>query len=80
MTHTNILVEADITIRHRDTGKEENLTVSNIPCLWVWGDMSRDCAEYWAVSDWITDTFGYNIDWFSIACVVGTPLRDKETA
>lgn len=78
MLKTNILVSADITIRIRETGKEEDLRVDNIPCLWVWADGSRGAAEYWAVSDWIAETFGNNIDWFSIKCVVGTPVREGD--
>ena len=74
MTHTNILVSSDITIRLRSTSEEQNLTVDNIPCLWVWADGSRDAAEYWAVADWIAETFGTKVDWFSIKCVVGSPV------
>lgn len=76
MSHTNILVSADIIIRMRTSGEEQNLTVDNIPCLWVWADGSRDAAEYWAVSDWIAETFGGKIDWFSIKCVVGSPVKE----
>lgn len=70
---TNILVDADIIIRMRETGEEQNLTVDSIPCTWEWDESSRDAAEYWAVADWITDTFGNNIDWFSIKGWSGTP-------
>ena len=70
---TEILVGADIVIRVRETGEEQHLTVEGIPCMWVWNDGSRDAAEYWAVADWIAETFGNNIDWFSIKCWTGTP-------
>ena len=74
---TEILVSSDIIIRHRDTGSEDHLTVNNIPCTWVWDQGSRDSAEYWAVSDWIANTFGNRIDWFSIKCIVGTPVKKE---
>jgi hypothetical protein len=70
---TEILVEADIIIRIRKTGEEQNLTINDIACTWEWDESSRDAAEYWAVADWITDTFGNNIDWFSIKCWTGSP-------
>ena len=73
---TNILIEADIIIRIRETGEEQKLTVHDLPCLWVWADGSRDAAEYWAVLDWIENTFGNNVDWFSVACIVGSPVKE----
>ena len=74
---TEILVSSDIIIRIRETGEEQHLTVDNIPCTWVWADGSRGAAEYWAVADMIADTFGNNIDWFIIKCVVGSPLSSE---
>ena len=74
---TEISVDADIVIRIRETGEEQNLTVEGIPCTWGWNDGSRDAAEYWAVADWITDTFGNNIYWFSIKCRTGTPKKES---
>jgi hypothetical protein len=73
---TNILIEADITILNRAAGEEQELRVHNIPCTWVWEDVSRDVAEYWAVADWITEAFGNSIEWFSIGCVVGSPVKE----
>lgn len=73
MTQSNHMVSADIIIRIRKTGEEQHLTVSGIPCVWVWADGSRAAAEYWAVCDWISETFGNNVDWFSIKCVVSSP-------
>ena len=74
---TDILVEADISLIIRETGEEQKLTVHNIPCTWVWEDISRDAAEYWAVADWIAETFGGNIQSFSISCVVGSPVKEE---
>ena len=70
---TELMVEADVVIRIRETGEEQNFTVKNIPCTWVWSEGSRDAMTYWAVSDWIAETFGNRIDWFSIKCVVSSP-------
>jgi len=75
---TLINVEADIVIRHRETAKEETLTVRGIECTWNWDEGSRDAAEYWAVADWAAETFGNSIDWFSIKCVVGSPCKQEE--
>lgn len=72
---TEIMVDTDIVIRIRETGEEQHLTAEGIPCTWVWSDGSRDAAEYWAVADWIANTFGNNIDWFSIKCWTGTPKK-----
>lgn len=74
---TEILVDADIVIRIRETGEEQHLKAEGIPCTWVWNDGSRDAAEYWAVADWITDTFGNNIDWFSIKCWTGNSKKES---
>ena len=70
---TDLLVSSDIIIRIRETGEEQELRVDNIPCTWEWDESSRDAAEYWAVADWISNTFGNNIDWFSIKCWSGSP-------
>lgn len=74
---TKILVDADIVIRYRETGEEENLIVRGISTTWHWDDESRDAAEYWAVADWVSQTFGNNVDWFSITSWTGTPEKDK---
>jgi len=76
MTHTNILVDADILIRNRSTGKEAHLSVKDIRCLWIWDDISRETAEYWAVADWIAETFGNGIDWFTIKSWTGSPIKE----
>lgn len=75
---TNILIEADIIIRIRKTGEEQKLTVRDLPCLWVWADGSRDAAEYWTVLYWIENTFGDNVDWFTVVCIVGSPVKEEK--
>ena len=74
---TKIDVDADVIIRHRETAKEESLTVRGIECVWHWDDSSRDSAEYWAVADYLAHTFGNNIDWFSIKSWTGSPRKEK---
>ena len=74
---TRILVDADVTVRHRETSEEEALTLKNIECVWHWDDLSREAAEYWAVMDYLVDTFGNNIDWFSIKGWSGSPMKEK---
>jgi hypothetical protein len=75
---TNLVIEADIAIRIRETGEEQKLTVRDLPCTWVWAEGSRDAAEYWAVSDWIAKTFGNNIDWFNVICIVSSSVKEEK--
>jgi len=77
---TRIHVDADVIIRNRETTKEENISVNSIECVWHWDDGSRDAAEYWAVMDWVSNTFGNNIDWFSIISWVGSPVKENKHA
>ena len=74
---TALFLEADVIIRLRETGEEHKLTVRDLPCTWVWGEGSRCAAEYWAVCDWIVLTFGNRVDWFSVVCVVGSPVKTE---
>jgi len=74
---TRIDVDADVIIRHIETAKEESLTVRGIECVWHWDDSSRDVAEYGAVADYLTYTFGNNIDWFCIKSWTGLPKREE---
>ena len=74
---TRIAVEADVIIRHRETAREEALTLRGIERVWHWDDSSRDAAEYWAVADSITQTFGNNIDWFTIKSWTGSPMKEE---
>ncbi len=78
MAHTNILVDADIIIRNRSTGKSAHLSVKDIKCLWIWGDryITRESAEYWAVVDWIAETFGNGIDRFTIKSWTGSLVKE----
>jgi 3-methyladenine DNA glycosylase AlkD len=76
MTHTNSLVDADILIRNRSTGKETHLSVKDIKCLWGDRYISRESAEYWAVVDWLAETFGNRIDRFRIKSWTGSPVKE----
>lgn len=79
MSETRLKIDADIVLRYRDTAKEDSLTVEDIECVWVWEDGSRDEMTYWAVADWITETFGNEIDWFAIKHWRCSPV-DEESA
>tara|TARA_R110002167_G_scaffold303262_1_gene507540 strand:- start:264 stop:566 length:303 start_codon:yes stop_codon:yes gene_type:complete len=74
---TRLFVDAEFVIRHRETAKEESMTVKGIECVWHWDDGTRDAAEYWAVIDWVSNTFGNNIDWFSIKSWTGSPKKEE---
>lgn len=82
---TRIYVDAEIIIRHREAAKEESLNIKGIETVWHWDDsdtctecsITRDAAEYWAVADWIAQTFGNNIDWFSIKSWTGSPKKEE---
>ena len=54
------------TIRIRETGEEQYVEFNGIEFEWVWDEISREAAEYWAVCDAVSETFGNNIDWFSV--------------
>lgn len=75
---TRLHVDAEFIIRHRETGKEENLEVKGLECVWHWDDGTRDAAEYWAVVDWIGKTFGNSVDWFSVKSWTGSPRKSME--
>tara|TARA_R110000764_G_scaffold132281_2_gene220116 strand:+ start:507 stop:746 length:240 start_codon:yes stop_codon:yes gene_type:complete len=74
---TRIHVDADVIIRNKETTKEENISVNGIECVWHWDDGSRDAAEYWAVIDWVSNTFGNNIDCFSIKSWTSSPKKEE---
>ena len=75
---TELLVEADIQIWLGRTEGLQVITVRDIPCVWEWDNGSRFAAEYWAVYDWINDTYGDKLGTYWIQCVVGTPVKDGE--
>ncbi len=74
---TRIDVDAEYVIRHRETAKEDSLEVKGLECVWHWDDSTRDAAEYWAVADWIAQTYGNTIDWFSIKSWTGSPRKER---
>ena len=77
---TKILVEADIELYLKDVKEKQRIRVSNIPCVWNWDNGSRESAEYWAVHDWIDNTFGNNLETYWIICVIGSPVKEGEDA
>ena len=75
MRQTNIMVEADVEMMFA-SGKVERFRLADIPCTWIWDDMSREAAEYWAALDHVSDNYTY--DWMSIKSWVGSPVKEKE--
>lgn len=73
MTATKLIVSADIVVC-LSAGDEQRVRVDNIPCTWVWADGLRATAEYKVVLDWVVDTFGDNLETFSVVCVAGSPV------
>ena len=71
---TRILVEADVEMMF-ETGEVESFRLANIPCTWIWDEMSRDCAEYWAALDHVADNYKY--DWMTIKSWVGSPVKEN---
>ena len=65
------------TIRIRETGEEQRVDLTGIEFEWVWNEISREAAEYWAVADSVTDTFGDAIDWFSVTSWGSSPARGE---
>lgn len=69
---TDIIVEARVEMMFKN-GNVSHMTISNIPCKWVWDESSRDAAEYWAIMESIDDEFDY--DWFTIRSWSGSPVK-----
>ena len=72
---TEIMVSVDIEMMFA-SGKVESFRLSDIPCTWIWDEMSREAAEYWAALDHVSDNYTY--DWMSIKSWVGSPVKEKE--
>ena len=73
--YTLIMVEADVEIMYLN-GYVDKITISDIPCRWLWDEMSREAAEYWAVWEYIGAN--YTFDWMSIKSWVGSPVKKTE--
>jgi hypothetical protein len=71
---TKILVEAQVELMF-DNGNVSHFKIKNIPCLWMWDETSRECAEYWAALDYVTDNFEF--DWMSIKSWCGSPVKEE---
>jgi predicted RNA-binding Zn ribbon-like protein len=75
MRQTDIMVEADVEMMLKN-GKVERFRLADIPCTWIWDDMSREAAEYWAALDHVSDNYKY--DWMSIKSWVGSPVKENK--
>jgi len=72
---TEIMVEADVEIMYHN-GYVDNKRLTDIPCVWVWDEMSREAAEYWAVWEYVGNSFTF--EWMSIKSWVGSPVKKTE--
>ena len=70
---TKLMISVDIEMMFA-SGKVESFRLSDIPCTWVWDEMSREAAEYWAAFDHIGDN--YTFDWFTIKSWTGSPVKE----
>ena len=72
LRQTLIMVEADVEIMYLN-GYVDKITISDIPCQWLWDEMSREAAEYWAVWEYIRVDSEITIQ--SIKAWVGSPVK-----
>jgi hypothetical protein len=72
---TEIMVSADIEMMFA-SGTVEKFRLSDIPCNWVWDEMSREAAEYWAAFDHVSNN--YKFDWMSIKSWTGSPVKKED--
>lgn len=70
---TKLLISVDIEMMFA-SGNVESFRLSDIPCTWVWDEISREAAEYWAAFDHIGDN--YKFDWFTIKSWTGSPVKE----
>jgi hypothetical protein len=69
---TEILVDADIEMMFK-SGEVHSFRLSNIPCTWVWDEMSRGAAEYWCAFNHVSNH--YKFDWMTIKSWTGSPVK-----
>ena len=73
---THITIEAQVELQFSN-GNVSHMTIENIPCLWRWDETSRDCAEYWAALDHVSDN--YDFDWMTIRSWTGSPKKEGKS-
>ena len=71
---TNLLIDVDVEMMFA-SGNTESFRLGSIPCTWVWDEMSREAAEYWAAFDHIGNN--YTFDWMSIKSWSGSPVKEN---
>ena len=67
------VLEATVDVVTKE-GQEHTVTVKGIPVTWVWGDISRDAVEMWAVLDYIYDHFQF--DSFSVVSYTSSKAKN----
>jgi len=68
------LVDATVNVITKD-GEEHTVNINNIPCTWVWEDITREAAELWAVIDYVADNFDFES--FSVVSTVSTKAFEQ---
>jgi len=71
---TEILVDVEVEMMFA-SGNTERFRLGDIPCTWVWDEVSREAAEYWAAFDHIGNN--YTFDWMSIKSWTGSPVKEN---
>lgn len=66
------VLEATVDVVTKE-GQEHTVTVKGIPVTWVWGDISRDAVEMWAVLDYIYDHFQFES--FSVVSISSSAAK-----
>jgi hypothetical protein len=74
--YTHIMVDADVEMMTPDFGKIEKFRISNIPCVWVWDESSREAAERMAVLNYIGNR--YDFDWVEVESWSGSPVKKED--
>jgi len=62
--HSNHIVSAQVAFTKDGSETQSTVEISGLPCTWQWDEMTRDCAEYSAIIDYVVDNLDF--DWFSV--------------
>ena len=74
---TDLLIEAEVNLRVKGLGFLQKVTVKNLSRVWLWDYSDRQSQEIAAVIYWLMDTFGDNLEWYEIVCIVSSPVKSK---
>ena len=74
---TDLLIEAEVNLRVKGLEFLQKITVKNLTRTWLWDYSDRQSQEIAAVVYWLMDTFGNNLEWYEIVCIVSSPDKSK---